>query len=137
MSLPDAPLPTPAELAILNVLWAHGPSTVRQVSDHLEASRSLAYTTVLKMLQLMHQKGLVSRDEGQRNHIYAAVTPREQTQEKLIDDLTSRAFGGSAARLMMRALGSTRASAEERSRIRALLARLDEQEQEESDELDS
>ena len=130
MNDPDTPLPTDTELAILTALWERGPSTVRQVADHMETARPVVYTTVLKMLQLMHQKGLVARDESQRTHVYAATAPRERTQERLLDDLTSRAFGGSTARLMMRALDTTRASAQEREQIRALLARLDDEDDE-------
>ena len=133
MNEPDTPLPTDTELAILTALWERGPSTVRQVADHMEAARPVVYTTVLKMLQLMHQKGLVVRDESQRTHVYAATAPRERTQERLLGDLTSRAFGGSTARLMMRALDTTRASAQEREQIRALLARLDAEDDEEED----
>jgi predicted transcriptional regulator len=128
----DPSLPTDAELVILNVLWKHGPSTVRQVADQLdEAGRAVAYTTVLKMLQIMHQKGLVSRDERQRHHVYAAGSPPERTQASLIESLTTRAFGGSTARLVMRALDATRATKEEREQIRALLDRLDTDEPEE------
>ncbi|HYW08944.1 MAG TPA: BlaI/MecI/CopY family transcriptional regulator [Longimicrobium sp.] len=136
MADPETPLPTDTELALLNVLWELGPSTVRQVADGLAASRTVGYTTVLKMLQVMHQKGLVKRDEAQRNHVYAAVAPRERTQERLVHDLMGRAFGNSAVRLMMRALGATRASQAERESIARLLERLDTEEQEESDELD-
>ena len=132
------PLPTDTELAILGVLWKHGPSTVRQVAAQLESGRAVAYTTVLKMLQIMHQKGLVDRDERQRNHVYAAVAPPERTQASLIESLTTRAFGGSTARLVMRALDATRATKEERGQIRALLDRLDTDEPgEESDERDA
>jgi predicted transcriptional regulator len=137
MAVKEAPLPTDAELAILNVLWELGPSTVRQVAERLAAERTVGYTTVLKMLQLMHQKGLVRRDEAQRNHVYAAVAPREHTQERLVQDLMGRAFGGSAARLMMRALGTTRASRAERESIARLLERLDAEDEEEGDDLDA
>jgi BlaI family transcriptional regulator, penicillinase repressor len=130
MASPDTPLPTDAELSILNVLWARGPSTVRQVADALESTKAVGYTTVLKMLQLMHGKGIVTRDERQRNHVYAAAAPREQTQGALLGDLTQRAFGGSAARLMLRALDSAPVPAEERARIRALLQGLEDDEEE-------
>jgi len=118
---PTVPLPTEGELAILNVLWATGPLTVREVHDRLDAAHPVTYTTVLKLLQVMHQKGLVTRDEAERSHVYAAASPRERTEERLIDHLSERAFGGSAARLVMRALSRTRASEEEKARIRALL----------------
>jgi predicted transcriptional regulator len=127
----ELPLPTDSELAILNALWEGGPATVREVSDRLERARPVAYTTVLKMLQIMHQKGLVRRDETQRNHVYAAVAPRDRTQDRLIDHLSARAFGGSAERLILRALDSTRATAEERESIRTLLAGLADDDAEE------
>jgi BlaI family penicillinase repressor len=128
MASPHTPLPTDAELSILNVLWAGGPSTVRQVADALEPTKAVGYTTVLKMLQLMHQKGLVTRDERQRHHVYTASAPREQTQGALLGDLTLRAFGGSAARLMLRALDAAPVPADERARIRVLLEGLDDEE---------
>jgi predicted transcriptional regulator len=128
----ELPLPTDSELAILNALWEGGPATVREVSDRLERARPVAYTTVLKMLQIMHQKGLVRRDETQRNHVYAAVAPRDRTQDRLIDHLSARAFGGSAERLILRALDSTRATAEERESIRSMLAGLADDDAEET-----
>jgi predicted transcriptional regulator len=131
MSETELPLPTDSELAILNALWDQGPGTVRDVCERLERSRPAAYTTVLKLLQIMHQKGLVRRDESQRNHVYAPALPRSATQERLIDNLTTRAFGGSAERLILRALDSTRASTEERERIRALLAGLGDDDEDE------
>lgn len=131
MIAPETPLPTNTELAMLNVLWSRGPSTVRQVAEALEPIRPVGYTTVLKMLQLMHQKGIVTRDEGQRNHVYAAVAPQDQTQQRLLDDLTARAFGGSSARLVLRALDATPVSEEERARIRDLLASVADDHEEE------
>jgi BlaI family transcriptional regulator, penicillinase repressor len=116
------PLPTDAELEILKILWDKGPSPVRTVHETLEESRSITYTGVLKLLQVMHQKGLVERDESQRKHIYAAALPPERTQEHLLASLCARAFGGSAARLIQRALSATRATPAEREMIRALLA---------------
>jgi BlaI family transcriptional regulator, penicillinase repressor len=133
MSVRPTPLPTEAELEILSSLWAHGPSTVREVADRLTKSRSVVYTTVLKMLQVMHQKGLVTRDESQRNHVYAAVAPREGTEERLLGELARRAFGGSTTRLMMRALDRTRATEAERAQIRELLARLEDEDDAEAE----
>jgi len=130
MSTSETPLPTDSELAILNALWEHGPGTVREVSERMERTRPVAYTTVLKMLQIMHQKGLVGRDESQRNHVYSAAVPRADTQDRLIDHLSARAFGGSAERLILRALGSTQVSAAERESIRALLAGLADDDEE-------
>jgi predicted transcriptional regulator len=115
------PKPTDAELAILRVLWERGPSTVRQVHDVLSRERPTAYTTALKMLQIMTEKGLVSRDESDRTHVYQARLTEEQTQRQLVGDLLARAFGGSATKLVMQALASTRASQDELSEIRRMI----------------
>lgn len=117
------PKPTAAETEILTVLWERGPSTVRAVHEVLEAKTG--YTTVLKLLQIMAGKGLVLRDERERTHVYRAAQPREAVQGELIDDLVDRAFDGSAAELVMRALSTSRPSKEELDKIRALLDRLD------------
>ena len=113
--------PTVAELEILHVLWARGPSTVREVHEELNADRPTGYTTTLKLLQIMADKNLVRRDEKQRAHIYQARTPREQTQSQLVRDLADRVFGGSASRLVMHALSQKRASANELAEIRRTL----------------
>src|SRR5947208_8502949 len=112
------PRPTDAELAILRVLWDRGPSTVRQVHDVLARDRQAAYTTALKLLQIMTEKGLVERDERDRTHIYRARLGEEQTQRQLVRDLADRAFGGSAMKLVMQALATKRASPEELRDIR-------------------
>jgi predicted transcriptional regulator len=116
-----APRPTDAELAILRVLWERGPSTVRQVFDVLSAERELGYTTVLKMLQIMHEKGLVLRDASDRVHVFSATQTQTQTQRSLLDDLLDKAFGGSSLSLVMQALATRRASREELAEIRKLL----------------
>jgi BlaI family penicillinase repressor len=118
MSRATAPRPTDAELAILRVLWERGPSTVRQVHDILANDRPAAYTTALKLLQIMTEKGLVERDERDRTHIYRARLSEETTQRQLVRDLLERAFGGSSAKLVMQALATRRASAEELTDIR-------------------
>src|SRR6266852_1055043 len=105
------PRPTPGELEILRVLWARGPSTVRDVQEALGPERGAGYTTVLKLLQIMADKGLVNRDERARAHVYAARAPETQTQRALVRDLVDRAFGGSAAKLVVQALSGRRASA--------------------------
>ena len=115
------PRPTDAELAILRILWAHGSCTVRQVHDALSRERPAAYTTALKMLQIMTEKGLVRRDESERTHIYQSRLTEEQTQRQLVRDLLDRAFGGSASKLVLQALSARRASQEELSEIRKLL----------------
>ncbi len=119
MTLP--PRPTDAELSILRVLWDRGPSTVRQVHEVLSAERELGYTTVLKMLQIMDEKGLVVRDGTDRTHVFRARQTRDQTQRTLVGDLLDKAFGGSASSLVMQALATRRASREELEAIRKLL----------------
>jgi len=118
MARTSVPRPTDAELAILRILWDRGPSTVRQVHDMLARERQAAYTTALKLLQIMTEKGLVERDERDRTHVYRARLGEEQTQRQLVRDLVDRAFGGSAMKLVMQALASKRASAEELRDIR-------------------
>ncbi len=116
-----SPRPTPAELEILRVLWHRGPSTVREVHATLSEGRPTGYTTVLKMLQIMTDKNLVSRDESQRAHVYSARLAEAQTQRQLVRDLLERAFDGSAMKLVMHALADRKASPEEIARIRQLL----------------
>jgi BlaI family transcriptional regulator, penicillinase repressor len=122
MSLPK---PTEAELAILRVLWVRGPSTVRDVQQALEDERGTGYTTALKLLQIMTDKGLVRRDDRQRTHVYEAVLPAEATQRQLVRDLLDRAFGGSARQLVMQALSAERASKADLAEIRKLLDELE------------
>ena len=121
MSKPTTPRPTDAELAILRILWERGASTVRQVHEMLSRERPAAYTTALKMLQIMTEKGLVRRDESDRTHVYQARLSEEQTQRQLVRDLLERAFGGSASKLVMQALAARKTSAEELSEIRKLI----------------
>jgi predicted transcriptional regulator len=115
------PRPTPAELEILRVLWQRGPSTVREVHEDVERERATGYTTVLKLLQIMAEKGLVTRDETARAHVYAARVPADDTQRQLVRDLLDRAFGGSALKLVMHALSARKASPAEIARIRRML----------------
>ncbi len=122
------PLPSEGELELLRVLWARGPSTVREVLEALGPGRGIGYTTVLKQLQIMYGKGLVTRDEGARSHVYAAAAAEEATQQRLVSDLVERAFGGSAARLVLNALSGPAASPEERAEILALLERMEREE---------
>ena len=121
----DPPRPTDAELEILTVIWSRGPSTVREVHEAIARRKPTQYTTVLKMLQIMAEKGLVRRDEKQRAHIYASSRPREWTQRQLAGDLLQRAFDGSAASLILGALGARRASKLELAEIRKLLDEYD------------
>jgi BlaI family penicillinase repressor len=117
----DPPRPTDAELEILTVLWSRGASTVRAVHEAIVGRKPTQYTTVLKLLQIMAEKGLVRRDEKQRAHIYSASRPAEWTQRQLAGDLLRRAFGGSAKSLLLGALSSRRASREELAELRRFL----------------
>jgi predicted transcriptional regulator len=117
--------PTDAELTILQVLWDRGPSTVRDVYTILNSGKDVGYTTVLKLMQIMTDKGLVERDENCRPQLYRPCIPREQTERQLIKDLVDRAFGGSAKRLVMQALEGKKASPSELAQIEKLLNKLD------------
>ncbi len=125
MGKQDSSRPTDAELAILRVLWSRGSSTVRQVQEVLSQDRETGYTTVLKLMQIMTEKGLVERDESERTHVYQARFTQEQTQQRLVSDLLEKAFGGSASQLVMRALAAKPASANELAQIRRLLDELE------------
>jgi predicted transcriptional regulator len=121
------PRPTDAELEILGVLWNRGPSTVRDVYEELKRDKpTIGYTTVLKFMQIMADKGLVKRDEDQRAHLYEAMVPKESTQRQLVGDLLDRAFGGSASDLVMQALSAKRATAADIDQIRRLLDQYEE-----------
>jgi predicted transcriptional regulator len=113
------PRPTNAELAILTVLWRRGPSTVRDVHEALRDP--VGYTTVLKLLQIMTEKGLVTRDERTRTHVYRAAVSEATTRRHLVSDLVERAFGGSSVALVLQALSTTPASRDELEQIRRLL----------------
>ncbi|TFG88080.1 MAG: BlaI/MecI/CopY family transcriptional regulator [Hyphomicrobiales bacterium] len=117
--------PTAAELEILNVIWTHGPSTVRFINDRLNEGKLVGYTTTLKIMQIMAEKGLLNRDESRRSHLYGAAAPQGQVQRQLLDRLLAQAFGGSAMKLVMQALGGHKATAAEISRIRELLDRME------------
>ena len=113
--------PTASELEILRVLWTRGPSTVREVHDSLKETRTLGYTTVLKLLQIMTAKGIVRRNETERAHVYQAGVPATQTKRQLAGDMLQRVFEGSASDLMMHALAGKRTSREEIDELRRLL----------------
>jgi predicted transcriptional regulator len=115
------PKPTASELGILRVLWARGPSTVREVHEALSESKSMGYTTVLKLLQIMTAKGTVRRNEAQRAHVYEACLPAEETKRQLAGDVLQRVFEGSASQLMMHVLSGRRTSREEMEELRRLL----------------
>jgi len=113
--------PTASELEILRVLWAQGPSTVREVYEALRKQKSLGYTTVLKLLQIMTAKGTVRRNEEQRAHVYEACQPAEETKRQLVGDVLHRVFEGSASELMIHALEGRRTSKKELDELRRLL----------------
>ena len=119
------PRPTDAELEILKVLWRRGPCTVREVFETLGETKQTGYTTVLKFMQIMAEKGLVRRDETARAHLYEAALAEEETQRQLIGDLLQRAFDGSAKKLVLQALSSERASSAELDEIRRMLDELE------------
>ncbi|MCA9838957.1 MAG: BlaI/MecI/CopY family transcriptional regulator [Trueperaceae bacterium] len=119
------PKPTEAELAILRVLWENGPSTVRQVHSVLSESKAVGYTSVLKLMQIMTEKGLVLRDESGKSHIYRAKQSQEKMQRKLLDDLLERAFAGSRRQLVLQALNPDTVTKEELAEVRALLENLE------------
>jgi len=120
-----SPRPTEGELEILHVLWTRDGCTVREVHDVLRPSISTGYTTTLKLLQVMHAKGLVERDDSQRAHVYRAMLSKERTQKRFLVDLVQRVFDGSSSQLVLHALGSQHASREELRAIRSLLNKLD------------
>ncbi len=124
-AMSETKLPTDAELGILRVLWARGPSTVREVHEALKDGTG--YTTVLKLMQIMTEKGLVVRDESQRAHVYSAQATQQRTQRQLVTDLVDRAFGGSPAQLAMQALSSKKTSPEELAELRRLLDTLEQE----------
>lgn len=125
MAEKSAPRPTDAELAILNVLWDRGASTVREVHEVLAETQDSGYTTILKLMQIMTDKGLVTRDESNRAHVYSASFSEQKTQRQLVGDLMQRAFGGSPAKMVMQALSARKASAEELAEIRQLLDQME------------
>jgi len=118
---PEPPRPTDAELEILTVLWSRGPSTVRDVHQAIASRKPTQYTTVLKLMQIMAEKGLLSRDEEQRAHIYSASRPAEWTRKQLAGHLLQRAFSGSAKSLLVGALAARKVSPKELAEIRQLL----------------
>ena len=125
MNKKPLPQPTDAELELLRILWVCGPSTVREIHDSLREAKSTGYTTTLKILQRMTDKGLVRRDETQRSHVYSAVRRAEQTQRQLVRNLLRAAFGGAPARLVVQALSEETVSPDELAEIRRLLDELE------------
>ena len=121
-----SPRPTDAELGILNVLWQRGPSTVRDVHEALYRDEGAGYTTALKLMQIMHAKGLVLRDDSERAHVFRAAVSRERTQKRFVAEMVQRVFNGSPSQLVLQALGGrAKATREELDEIRALLDRIE------------
>jgi BlaI family transcriptional regulator, penicillinase repressor len=125
--MPDnmLPKPTDAELEILQVLWENGPSSVRFVNDKLAERREVGYTTTLKLMQIMHEKGLVGRNTDARSHIYEAAAERDATQRNLLGTFVNNVFSGSAMDLVMQALGNHKASQDELNQIKALIEKME------------
>jgi predicted transcriptional regulator len=121
MSQEHLPRPTEAELELLSVLWTRGPSTVRQIHEALSGEKSTGYTTTLKILQKMLEKGLLQRDERERSHVYEAVWRAEETQRQLVRDLLRRAFRGAAGKFVVQALSEEKVSSEDLAEIRRML----------------
>ena len=117
--------PTEAELEILHILWANGANSVRFVNEKLCENREVGYTTTLKMMQMMYDKGLLNRDDSTRSHVYEAIYKQEETQQKLLDQFVNTAFKGSAMQLVMQALGNHNATDEELAEIKALIKQIE------------
>lgn len=118
--------PTEAELEILSVIWERGEATVREVFEIISAGKPTGYTTVLKLMQIMHEKGLVERDDSMKAHVYRAKLPQEETQKNLVSDLLEKAFRGSALKLVQHVLETKPASADELAEIRRMIADAEE-----------
>lgn len=123
--MPDLPCPTEGELAILRVLWERAPCSVREVHEAIAVEKPVGYTTVLKTMQIMTDKGLVKRDERQKAHLYRPAMPAPRMQKRLVDDLVERAFGGAASQLVMHALSGRKASPKEIAELRSLVESLE------------
>ena len=130
----ETPIPTESELAILNVLWAVGPSTVREVQNILNRTRNTGYTTVLKLLQIMTQKELVRRDESNHAHVYMTNCSKQHTQRRLVDDLLKRAFGGSPVQLANTLFDEERLSKTEFEKLRNEIIELRKEEGDNGDD---
>ena len=125
MAKKQIPKPTDSELEILRILWENGKSTVKTVNEKLNEKKETGYTTTLKMLQIMYEKNLVERDENERSHIYKAAIGQNEIQKVLLDKLLETAFSGSAANLVMQALGNSQPSKEELKKIKELLNQIE------------
>ena len=119
--------PTDSELEILNILWKHGRCSVRTVNEHLSSQRDVGYTTTLKLMQIMHEKGLVDRDTSQRSHIYKALVKERDVKENLLNKFMYSAFEGSASQLILQALGNHKMTDHELQEIRHFIDKLEEE----------
>jgi len=119
--------PTDSELEILHILWENGPSSVRHINDVLNERRDVGYTTTLKLMQIMNEKGLVDRDTAAKTHIYIAIAKENDTKNNLVNDFVNVAFHGSAMNLVLQALGNTKSSPEELEDLKALISKLENQ----------
>jgi predicted transcriptional regulator len=119
--------PTESELEILQILWLKGIATVREVHEELAAIKDVGYTTTLKLMQIMHEKGLVKRDESMRTHVYQSAVNKERTQKHLLSKMITSLFGGSSTQLVLQALGEAKTSQEELEQIQTLLDNLKKQ----------
>lgn len=128
MARKRVPQPSEAELAILRVLWARGPSTVRQVHDALEGARQTRYTTTLKQMQLMAEKGMLGRDETQRSHVYSTAIDEGVTKQSLVGSFIDRVFDGSTRKMVLHALAAREVSDEELAEIRRIVKQLETRE---------
>jgi predicted transcriptional regulator len=119
--------PTESELEILRVLWEKGPSTVREVHEVLGLSKDAGYTTTLKLMQIMHEKGLLERDTSNKTHVYSSIVSQENTQRQLLDKMIDTVFNGSASQLVLQALGNHKSSKEELEKIKQYLDEIEKQ----------
>lgn len=119
--------PTEVELQILRILWTHGPSIARQIHDSLQQFKQTTYSTTVKMLSVMLEKGLLKRDDDVRPQVYRAAAPQQRTQKRMLGELIDKVYDGSAAKLMLHALSSEKTTGEELAEIRRLLDSLEEQ----------
>jgi predicted transcriptional regulator len=124
MATPKNVKPTESELEILQIIWQRGLATVREVHEELGKTKDVGYTTTLKLMQIMHEKGLVKRDESMRTHVYQSAVNKEKTQKHLVGKMIDSLFGGSSTQLVLQALGEQKASPEELAQIQTLLDNL-------------
>jgi BlaI family transcriptional regulator, penicillinase repressor len=127
MAKRQIPKPTDSELEILQILWQNGPSTVKTVNEKLNEKKEVGYTTTLKIMQIMNEKNIVERDENERSHVYSAAIKENEIQKVLLDKLLETAFSGSAANLVMQALGNSQPSKDELKKIRELLNQIEKE----------